>query len=167
MNKVKINVCGMNYSIITDNEADFVMDIAAKLDKNIRETMSNNPGMDLRMASVFCALEAYEERAKSETAVDNLRQSLKSYMDENSKLKESRDDAAREADNLRERLEKFEESEEENRSDKNDFSVDAEQLVLENTITPVVTIPVSPSKERDASPPKPNRAARRKQNKMK
>lgn len=167
MNKVKINVCGINYSIITDNETDFVMDIAAKLDKAIRETMNNNPGMDVRMASVFCALEAYEKREKSEITADNLRESLKNYMDENAKLRESRDDAAREADNLRERLEKLEEKEEESSDDKNEFSVDAEQLVLENTITPVVTIPVSPSKERDVSPPKPNRASRRKQNQNK
>ncbi len=167
MNKVKVNICGINYSIITDNDTDFVMDIASKLDRNIRETKKNNPGMSKESAAVFCALEAYEERKKTEDSMDNLRVSLKDYVDENGKLRDSRDNIAREADSLRRKLEKIENSVLSEDKDESSPYDDVEQLVLENTVTPAVTIPVNPPKEREALPPKPNRAERRRQNKNK
>ncbi len=157
MNKVKVNICGLNYSISTDNEVDFVMDIAGRLDKEIKALMKRFPAMDMRSAAVFCALEAYEERKKSEDSLDNLRSRLKEYMDESGKLRDARDKAALEADRLREKLDKLEGTEDSSP----DYEEDAEQLVLENTITPAVTIPVEEKELPDVTPPGHNRSKKR------
>lgn len=158
MNKVKINICGINYSVTTDNETDFVMDISAKLDGEIKAILKKYPSLGIQSAAVFCALQAYEERKRSEDNLDNLRKQLKEYMDEAGKLRDARDSAVMEADKLRERLT------EQNMDPDEDgefYEEDAEQLVLENTVTPAVTIPVEEKPARDAAPPRPNRAARR------
>lgn len=158
MNKVKINICGINYSVTTDNDTDFVMEISSRLDKEIKAIVKKYPSLGVQSAAVFCALQAYEERKKSEDSLDNLRKQLKEYMDEAGKLRDARDNAVMEADRLRERLEAQNISSE----DGADFyEEDAEQLVLENTVTPAVTIPVEEKPARDAVPPRPNRAARR------
>lgn len=157
MNKVKINICGINYSVTTDNDTDFVMDISSRLDREIRTLTKKYPSLGLQSAAVFCALQAYEERKKSEDSLDNLRKQLKEYMDEAGKLRDARDNAVMEADRLREKLEAQSTASDEDEL----FEEDAEQLVLENTITPAVTIPVEEKPARDAAPPRPNRAARR------
>lgn len=157
MNKVKINICGINYSVTTDNDTDFVMDISSRLDREIRELNKKYPSLGMQSAAVFCALQAYEERKKSEDSLDNLRKQLKEYMDEAGKLRDARDSAVMEADRLREKLESQNAAADEDEL----YEEDAEQLVLENTITPAVTIPVEEKPARDAAPPRPNRAARR------
>lgn len=158
MNKVKINICGINYNVTTDNDTDFVMDISAKLDKEIKAILKKNPSLGIQSAAVFCALEAYEERKKSEDSLDNLRIQLKEYMDEAGKLRDARDNAVVEADKLRKRPA----AQNIDADDSGElYEEDAEQLVLENTVTPAVTIPVEEKPARDAAPPRPNRAARR------
>ncbi|MGN0691108.1 MAG: cell division protein ZapA [Oscillospiraceae bacterium] len=162
MNKVKINICGINYSVTTDNDADFVMDISSKLDREIKGILKKYPALGIQSAAVFCALQAYEERKKSEDSLDNLRKQLKEYMDEAGKLRDARDSAVMEADKLREKLSRQDIGSDE---DGDFYEEDAEQLVLENTVTPAVTIPVEEKPARDAAPPRPNRAARRSKSK--
>lgn len=157
MNKVRVNICGLNYNLSTDNDTEFVLEISRKLDREIKAVLKRFPAMDTRWAAILCALEAYEERKKSEDSLDNLRSQLKEYMDESGKLRDARDKAVMEADRLREKLEAQGIQE----PDTTEYEEDAEQLVLENTVTPAVTIPVPEEKARDAAPPKQNRSQRR------
>ena len=158
MNKVRVNICGLNYNISTDNDTEFVIQISKKLDREIKALLKRFPTADTKWAAILCALEAYEERKKSEDSLDNLRSQLKEYMDESGKLRDARDKAVMEADRLREKLAALDVADIDNA---NDYEDGAEQLVLENTVTPSVTIPVPEEKPRNAAPPKPNRAQRR------
>lgn len=161
MNKVKVTICGITYSISTDNEPEFVVEIAERLDKNISGLLKQFPSLGIQSSAVFCALEAYEERKKTEESIDNIRGQVKEYLDEIGTLRDARDKAVMEADRLRARLAGYEEAA--RAGDDEYYEEEAEQLVLENTVTPAVTIPVSVPAQRDAAPPRMNRAERRKQ----
>ena len=162
MNKLKVSVCGRTYSITTDNEPEFVVEIAEKLDKNINALVKQYPSLGIQSSAVFCALEAYEEKKKAEEGMDNIRGQVKEYLDEIGMLRDARDRAVMEADKLRRELDSLKGGSDSD-SDKSEYYDDcAEQLVLENTITPAVTIPVVEQEQRNAAPPKMNRAARRK-----
>ncbi|MBQ8568227.1 MAG: cell division protein ZapA [Oscillospiraceae bacterium] len=158
MNKVKVNICGKIISLNTDNDAEFVMQIADKLDKDINMLLKAIPNLGAQTAAVVCALSAYEELKKAEESIDNIRIQVKEYVDEAGRMRDERDRAVMEADKLRKKLDIYENDIE----DEIPYEEEAEQLVLENTITPAVTIPVKEYEQRQANPPRQNRAARRK-----
>ena len=162
MNKVRVNICGKNYNLSTDNDEECIINLAAKLNDDINALLTAHPSLGVQSAAVICALSAYEERSRTEDSIDNLRLQIKEYADEAARSRDDRDKAVIEADRLRSKLDSLENSNTPSYS----AEEDAEQLVLENTITPAVTIPVKEPEMRDAAPPG-NSAAQSKNNRGK
>ncbi len=81
-NKVKINVAGTNYVINSMDSEQQVLDLAEKLDSDMRRIMEQSPSASITAASVLCALTYLDKLEKSNSSVDNMRNQLKQYFEE-------------------------------------------------------------------------------------
>ena len=108
MNKVKVVICGKEYTLHTDEEPSYVYALARKLEKNIAEIVGGNFNISVYSASVMIALSTLDEMNHCNEDNDNLRTQLKAYADEASKARLERDRALREIETLRNRIAELE-----------------------------------------------------------
>ena len=108
MNKVKVVICGKEYTLHTEEEPTYVYALARKLEKNISEIVGGNSDISVYSASVMIALSTLDQMNKCNEDNDNLRMQLKEYADEASKSRLERDSAAREIETLRNRIAELE-----------------------------------------------------------
>ena len=80
-NRVKVVICGKNYSLQTDESAAYVISLAKELDGRINAFMEEN-NASFPSAAVMTALALMDESAKSTCDVDNFRAQIKGYVEE-------------------------------------------------------------------------------------
>jgi len=108
MNKVKVVICGKEYTLLTEEEPTYVYARARKLEKNIAEIVGSRHNISVYSASVMIALSTLDHMNKCNEDNDNLRVQLKEYADEASKSRLERDSAVRELEMLRSKLHELE-----------------------------------------------------------
>lgn len=108
MNKVKVVICGKEYTLHTEEEPTYVYALARKLEKNIADIVGSNTNISVYSASVMIALSTLDQMNKCNEDNDNLRVQLKDYADEASKARLERDSAVRENETLRSRIAELE-----------------------------------------------------------
>lgn len=108
MNRVKVLICGREYTLLTEEEPAYVYALARKLEKNIAEFVGVNSNLSVYSASVMIALSTLDEMNHCNEDNDNLRMQLKNYADEASKARLERDSALREIETLKNRIAELE-----------------------------------------------------------
>lgn len=104
-NKVKLNIGGAAYSIITEDDVKYVQELGKEVDKALNQVMKTNPKISITQAAVLLSLEYADEYKKASTAADNLREQIKAYLDDASNAKSKADWARREAEKAKKELE--------------------------------------------------------------
>lgn len=92
MNKVKVTICGKDFSLKTDEEPGYLIDLAKKVDEEIAGMMSSTESMSIQSAAILVALSAFDEAKKSSDSIDNIRTQIKEYVDEACQARSERDD---------------------------------------------------------------------------
>lgn len=82
MNKIKINLSGKEYTIQTDESANYVKKLADALNSKIEEFMSQNDTISVTSASMLVALSLMDDCVKSASDKDNLRKQIIDYLEE-------------------------------------------------------------------------------------
>ncbi|NMP37501.1 MAG: cell division protein ZapA [Clostridiales bacterium] len=100
-NLIKINICGMDYHLSSDDDPAYLKSIAAETDEKIRKAMSANPHISTTQAAVLVALEYSDAYKKCTSSADNLRAQLKDYLEDAAKAKSERDLFKREVERLK------------------------------------------------------------------
>ncbi len=100
-NKVKITICGKEYSLQTDEQPAYVQQLAARLDHKIAEMMEENDTLSLSSAAILVGLSLMDDSYKTTSDMDNIRGEIRNYVEEAGK-------ARAEADGLRRELEEKE-----------------------------------------------------------
>ena len=100
-NKVKITICGKDYSLQTDEQPAYVQQLASRLDRRITEMMEENDNLSLSSAAILIGLSLMDDSYKTSSDMDNIRSEIRNYVEEAGK-------ARAEADGLRRELEKRE-----------------------------------------------------------
>lgn len=139
INKVKVTICGREYNLQTDDAPEYLMGLAARVDKEINDLLKAKPNFGIQNAAVFVALTSLDEANKSKGGIENIRDQISTYLTEAAKAREAKEKLnAR----IKELEAKVSELEKENKALKKAAPVsdDCEQLVLENTISPAVMI---------------------------
>ena len=98
--KVSINVAGMHFSLVTEDEPAYVEGLAKQLSDKIEALLADNANLSVAQAAILCALECEDDLSKHNNSSDNLRAQIKDYLE----------DAARarmEAENYKRELEKL------------------------------------------------------------
>lgn len=90
-NKVKVTVCGKEYSLQTTETPEYVASLAKELDKRIDDILNINDTVALTTATVLVALEVLDKNSKITSDIDNIRSQVKSYVEEASKARSEYD----------------------------------------------------------------------------
>ena len=63
-NKVKINICGKEYTVVSDESREYVLQIAQVVNQKMQDLMGRNSSLNFPMAAVLTALNLADETEK-------------------------------------------------------------------------------------------------------
>lgn len=95
MNKVKVTICGREFSLRTDDSQSYMTELAKKVDTAIADMMSSSANLPMQSAAILTALAAYDELQKANDSIDNIRSQIKEYVDDAGKARAERDRAVK------------------------------------------------------------------------
>lgn len=137
-NKVKVVICGKEYNLRTDEKPEYIKGLADRINKEIGDMVKAKPNFGIQNAAVFVALTSLDEAAKAQESIENMRAQIKTYISEAGKERSAKEKLAAKAEELEKKIAALEKENKELK--KRPALYDCEQLVLENTVTPSVTI---------------------------
>lgn len=108
LNKVKVNICGKEYTLQTEEEPSYIFSLARYVEKKINEITSSNTSVSQASAAVMVAFMAIDELNQTNRNLDNLRGELKEYVDEADRVTSERDNAVRELEIIKTKISQLE-----------------------------------------------------------
>ncbi|MBQ6020894.1 MAG: cell division protein ZapA [Clostridia bacterium] len=87
---VRFYVFGAEFRILTGDSEEYIRSIAADTEARIRRYHDGGKVTGFQ-AAVLTAMEFAEENRRKETILDNIKQQLKSYLDDAARIKTERD----------------------------------------------------------------------------
>lgn len=103
-NKVRLNVCGTDYYIASEDDESYIRSIGDEVDARMNNIMAGSDRVSTTMAAVLCALSYADECKKANAASDSLRNQIKSYVEESERSRLEADEAKSEIERLRREL---------------------------------------------------------------
>lgn len=114
--KVKLSICGTNYTISSDDTEEYMYAVGEKVDKKIKDILDKNPKLSVLMAAELAALEYCDLLDKSSINIENLKKQLDENLRDLNELKETLaiknlelDDANTKLKDFESKIKKFEE----------------------------------------------------------
>ncbi len=104
MNRIKVNICGKEYSLKTAENASYVLELARELENKINSMVDSGNGVSVQTAAILIALSAMDDARKANESVDNIRTQIKQYVDEAAKAMMERDEALKDKESLKSKL---------------------------------------------------------------
>ncbi len=108
LNRVKVNICGKEYMLQTEEAPSYVYGLAKILEKKINDITSGANSISPYSATIMVALSSLDDLSKSQSNVDRIRAQAKEYVDEAGKARIERDAALKEIDILKLKIDKLE-----------------------------------------------------------
>ena len=104
MEKIKLIIAGEGYSINTDDEAEYIENLAAEVDGKINEVLRSGGRFSITQAAVLTAFEYADRYKKSEQTCENLRSQIHSYLEDAARSRTDAEIARRENERLQNEL---------------------------------------------------------------
>ena len=102
--KVKLNICGNEYVVTTDEDPKYVISIGDELDDTIGKILKDNNRLSITQAAILAALEYADTARKANDTADNLRGQIKEYLEDSARYKMEAEVARRDVDRLNREL---------------------------------------------------------------
>ncbi|MBQ3604364.1 MAG: cell division protein ZapA [Clostridia bacterium] len=99
-NKIRLNICGTDYSITTEDDPKYVLALGDELDALLTKTLRENSRLSVTQAAILAALEYADMYKKAEVSADNLRSQIKEYLEDSARSKMDAEIAKREVERL-------------------------------------------------------------------
>ncbi len=80
--KVKVAICGKEYTLITREDEGYVLDLAKKINKAVDDAIRENPSLNVVSALSLVCLDFSDDLAKQQQSCDNLRAQIRDYVNE-------------------------------------------------------------------------------------
>ena len=104
-NKITVNICGTDYTLMAEESPSYMQKVAALVDARMGEIMAS--GRISRIdAAVLAATNIADELLKQQSSTENLRSQLKGYLDETNRAKSELSECKREIFKLQQQLAK-------------------------------------------------------------
>ena len=103
-NNVQVTILGQNYTIGSDEPAEYVKQLAITVNRSIEELAGKNPRASVTMAAVLTSMTYCDEKQKSDEAARKLREQVTKYADEAAHLRISLTEAQKEISSLKSQL---------------------------------------------------------------
>ena len=104
INKVKLNICGTDYYIASEDDENYIRVVGEEVDKRMNDMLNDTQRVSTTMAAVLCALSYADECRKANDTSDNLRAQIKDYLEDSQRSRLEADEAKREVERLRREL---------------------------------------------------------------
>ncbi|MCR5484234.1 MAG: cell division protein ZapA [Clostridiales bacterium] len=99
-NKVRINICGADYIISTEDDPEYVTELGKEIDEKMRTLLNSNQRLSVTQAAVLCSLEFLDEFKKSDTTAEHLRSQIQDYLEDAARARTDSEITKREAERL-------------------------------------------------------------------
>ena len=103
-NKIVLTICGMEFSILSDDSVEYVKATGRAVDDKIKSLVDNNNRLSVAMAAIVAALDYCDELQKTNGSIDNLRAEIKQYLEESASYRHDAEEARREVERLKREL---------------------------------------------------------------
>ncbi len=104
LNKVKVVICGKDFTLQTAESSNYVFGLARTLESRITEITDANSSASPFTAAIMVGLAALDDLNKSNAKLDNLREQAKEYVDEAGKTRLERDAALQQVQSLQSKI---------------------------------------------------------------
>ena len=99
--KYKLNICGSEYTISSDEPAGYMQELAAQVDTTMRNLLNSSDRITLVQAAILTAMMNADAAKKAGDSANNLRDQMKDFISENAHARQDADAARREVVRLR------------------------------------------------------------------
>ncbi len=103
-NKVKVSVCGKDFTLQTSQAPSYVLNLARSLENKIMEITASSTSATQFTAAIMVALTMMDDLTAVNVQLDQLRAQSKMYVDEAGKTRLERDAVLAENQQLKDRL---------------------------------------------------------------
>ena len=93
--KFKLNICGSEYTISSDEAAGYMQELGAQVDTTMRNLLNGNDRITLMQAAILTALMNADAAKKANDSADNLRDQMRDFISENAHARQEADAARR------------------------------------------------------------------------
>lgn len=100
-NKIKINICGYDFSVVTDEDKHYMANIAGKVERKVNKMLEANSRLSTAAAALFAAMDYCDQVQKANGDGDNLRDQLKDYLEESGNARKQLDESKKEIERLK------------------------------------------------------------------
>lgn len=138
-NKVKINICKTDYTIVSEDTPEYITSIAKKVDEEMENILKNNTRFSVTMAAVLTALKYCDELSKSISDCDNLRNQMKNYLEDSSLSRFESDEIKKENSLLKKEIQSL----------RKRLSSDIPNISDDNEAPPLSPVPISSNETDD------------------
>lgn len=104
INRIKLRIGGMPYTISTTEPEEYVLELAAEIDRSVEAVLERNPALSLNDALVLCIMDYADSRRKSEQNADHIREQLTGYLEDAARARMEADELRSEVIRLRREL---------------------------------------------------------------
>lgn len=99
-NRVNIKICGSSYTIVTEDDPDYVEELGELIDKEMKQIGTESPSLSTTQCAVLVALDRADAYKKASASADNLRAQIKDYLEDSARARMEVDVARREIERL-------------------------------------------------------------------
>ena len=86
-NKVNLRICGNSYSILTEDEPEYVEELGELIDKEMKSIGQEVPSLSMAQCAVLVALDQADACKKATASADNLRAQIKDYLEDSERAR--------------------------------------------------------------------------------
>lgn len=98
-NKVKVLIYGTEYTLVSNEEPEYVQRVAVLVDKKLTEIYENSPRLSTALAAMLAMINLADDYIKLDDTADDLREQIANYLKNEgnilSELKESKANVAK------------------------------------------------------------------------
>ena len=105
--KVRLEICGSSYVVNTTESAEYMQNLADRLNLDMNELMSSSKTVSIPPAAVMTALSYRDELEKASGSADNMRRQIKNYLEDAATSKMAAEELRRENASLLRRIDEL------------------------------------------------------------
>lgn len=99
-NKVALKICGNSYTILTEDDPEYVEELGELINSEMRQISQESPTLSMTQCAVLVALDRADACKKATASADNLRAQIKDYLEDSARARMEVDVARREIERL-------------------------------------------------------------------
>lgn len=99
-NRVNLQIYGNSYSILTEDDPDYVEQLGEIIDSEMKQVAQDAPSLSTTQCAVLVALDQADACKKATASADNLRAQIKDYLEDSARARMEVDVARREIERL-------------------------------------------------------------------